>query len=135
MKIKNLVFTKIKERFKFAPIVDNQEERVELSQIEHLVVADIEERTETVKIGHMTISNINVLPCKICRKEMEGYTDLESNEKLTIEENYEGKKIKEETITYLTDYYDLFGMKKKNSHPNQEEVYQKVKKLKQEGII
>lgn len=135
MKIKNLVFTKIKERFKFVPIVDNHEERVEFSKIEHLVVADIEERIETDQIGHITISNIYASPCRICRKEMEGYTDLESNEKLTIEENYEGKKIKEETITYLTEYYDLFGNKKNNNHSNKEEVYQKVKKLKQEGII
>lgn len=104
-------------------------------KIKKFVVADIVKPMSITQIGHSKIVDSYILSCRICRKEVGGYTDLESNEKFSKEQDCDIKRVEEATITPLSDYYNFLGMKKKNNHSNKAEVYEKVKRLKQEGKI
>lgn len=104
-------------------------------KIKNLVVADIEKIVDYCQVGHMTMSEVHEIPCRILKQDIGGYIDLENNERYSKSQNYVSKRVKEETIIPLTDYYNIFKKPKKNSHQNKEQVYEKVKKLKTQGKI
>ncbi len=104
-------------------------------KIKNLVVADVAKIVDYYQVGHMTMSEVHEIPCRILKKDIGGYIDLENNERYSTCQNNVNKRVKEETMTPLTDYYNIFKKPKKNSHQNKEQVYQKVKKLINQGKI
>lgn len=102
-------------------------------RIKNLVVTDLINPMTIMSFGHGGMEESEILTCRICRKEKDGYIDLESNNTFSEKQEFGYKRVDEETVTPLSDYYNFFGMKKKNKHQNKKEVYQKVKTLKKEG--
>lgn len=102
-------------------------------KIKNLVVVDLINPMTIMSFGNSRMEESEILTCRICRKEKYGYTDLESNNTFSEKQKYGYKRVDEETITPFSDYYNFFGMKKRNKHQNKKEVYQKVKSLKKEG--
>lgn len=74
----------------------------------------------------------------ICKKVETGskpyYQDIENNQKF-----YQINKIGIERVygnpIPLSEYINFLGLRKRNNHENKKEVYQKVRKLRKNGIL
>lgn len=103
-------------------------------KIKNLVVADI--------IDPLCITNhwedSIILQNRICEKvniKDSNYKDLKTGKIHGTKTKIGITRIDKTSIVPLSDYYYSIGLKKKNSHDNKKEVYQKVKQLKKERKI
>lgn len=107
-------------------------------KIKNLYVVDIVKPMEIMKSITCTIENATCSPDHICEKvefpDNVFFRDLEDGKEYPQTDRLGVSRIEEEAIP-LSDYYNFMGFKKKNNHANQEKVYDKVKKLKKQGIL
>lgn len=104
-------------------------------KIKGLVVADLIDPMATMGSGYSMMEEACLLQCRICREEKNGYMDVKSGRKFGEKQILGCRRVEENTVVPLSDYYHILGIRKRNNHQNKEEVWQKVKELKTEGKI
>ena len=102
-------------------------------KIKNLVVADVMYPTVITQTSEIYTKVSNCILIK-GETSLSPYTNVETNEKYSSWKARGFKYVDQESIKPLSDYYYRIGLKKKNNHKNQEEIYHKVKALKKLGI-
>lgn len=107
-------------------------------KIKNLYVVDVIKPLSIMGSSHCEIEDACISSNHICEKVEIGsdvlFIDVENSRKY-----YQTCKLGVERVEYdeipLSDYFYMLGFKKKNSHDNKQEVYEKVKKLRKNRII
>lgn len=99
--------------------------------IKNLVVVNLISPTEIMS----SMETSTLLECRICRKEMGGYRDLETDRYYSDEFRLGVKRIQKGTLVPFSKYYNVLGIKRLRSPKNRKEVHQKVKILRREGKL
>ena len=72
-----------------------------------------------------------LLETRICKKSTRGYIDLETNKCYSGKQEIGIDRVDKRSMVPLNEYYNCLVLKKNNGYENKEEVYQKVRRLKQ----
>lgn len=87
--------------------------------IKNLVVVNLISPTDV--ISGMELSTL--LDCRICRKEVGGYRDLETDRYYSGKFRFGVKRIDKDTIVPFSKYYHALGIRKLHGPKNRKEVY------------
>ena len=104
-------------------------------KVKNIFVADVVGSICSVSGGNLVIERTIGLECRICKKTRDGYIDMETNTLYSSSSSFGEPNIVTDTITPLSDYYNVFGTKKPTKHSNKEKVYAKVDMLRRNGKL
>ncbi|MBO5414929.1 MAG: hypothetical protein J6A17_04805 [Bacilli bacterium] len=99
--------------------------------IKALVVTDVIRSVSSIDDGESIIEQAYISECRICRKTIIGYRDIETNRIYKSKSVVGTDRIDKTSVVPLKNYYSS----KNYQYENNEKVHKKVMRLRKAGIL